>query len=240
MTALDHLVAVVLVLAFPIYSAWDVPRLARRVAADPVRARTRDYFWNMAMLWGLTIALIAAWRWAGRAVGDLGLRLPDGAAAWWWTLLICAVVVGFVVQQAYSVARSPAAQAEVREKLESNPALRTVLPSTPQELRIFYGAAVTAGVCEEVLYRGYLLWYFQSFFPAGVAIGAAILAFGVAHVYQGVRGIFSTGLAGGVAMATYLLTGSLLTPILLHAVLDLVNGFTIYRVCREPAPPSAL
>jgi membrane protease YdiL (CAAX protease family) len=235
MTAFDHLLAVTLMLVFPIYSAWDVPRLARRVAADPRRARTRDYFWNMVILWGLTIALIVAWRWAGRAVRDLGLRLPDGAAAWWWTVIICVAVTGIIVQQAYSVATSPDAQAQVREKFESSPALRTVLPATPQELRVFYGMAVTAGVCEEVLYRGYLLWYFQFLLPPGVAIAAAILGFGVAHAYQGLRGVVSTGIAGAVAMGVYLLTGSLLAPIVLHALLDLVNGSTIYRVGRVSA-----
>jgi membrane protease YdiL (CAAX protease family) len=113
--------------------------------------------------------------------------------------------------------------------------LRTILPSTPREARAFHGIAVTAGVCEEVLYRGYLLWYFQSLMPAGAAIAAAILVFGLGHVYQGIRGIFSTGIAGGIAMAVYLLTGSLVAPILLHVALDLVNGFTIYRVSRGSA-----
>ncbi len=236
MTAFDHLLTVGLVLVFPAYAAWDVPRLARRVAADPLHARTKGYYWNMATLWGLTTALVAGWCWAGRPVRDLGLQLPGSAAGWWWSLLIGGAVIGFIVQQAYSFATLPDAQAQVREKLESHPALRTVLPSTPREARVFHGVAVTAGICEEVLYRGYLLWYFQSLMPVGVAIAAAILVFGLAHAYQGMRGIFSTGVAGAFAMAVSLLTGSLLAPILLHATLDLVNGFTIYRARFGPQP----
>jgi CAAX protease family protein len=232
-TIFDHLFAVILVLVLPAMSAWDVPRLARRVAADPLHARTNAYFSNMAILWGLTTALVVVWWWAGRAVGDLGLQLPDSAARWWWTLLICCAVFGLLGQQAYAFATSPDAQNTLRKQFESQPALQTVLPSTPREWRVFSAAAVTAGVCEEVLYRGYLLWYFQSLVPGGVAIAAAIVAFGVAHVYQGLRGIFGTGIAGAVAMAVYLLTGSLLAPILLHAVHDLVNGFTIYRVSQR-------
>ena len=213
----------------------DVPRLARRIAADPLNARTNAYFWNMAILWGLTTTLVAAWWWAGRPVRDLGLQLPDTAARWWWTLLISGAVIGIIVQQAYSFATSPDAQAQVREKFESDPGFGTVLPSTPREARVFSGGAVTAGICEEVLYRGYLLWYFQSLLPGGAAVAAAIVVFGVAHAYQGMRGIFSTGMAGAFAVAVYLLTGSLLAPILLHATLDLVNGFTIYRASRGTA-----
>jgi membrane protease YdiL (CAAX protease family) len=239
MTVIDHLLAVVLVVVLPALSARDVPRLARRAASDPAQARTRLYFENMAILWGLTTALVAGWWWAGRPVRDLGLQLPGSASGWWWTLLICGVGIGVIVQQAAAFARSPDAHATVRKQFELQPALMTVLPATPKELRVYCGAAVTAGVCEEVQYRGYLLWYFQSLVPGAFAIAAAVLAFGVAHAYQGVRGIFATGMAGALAMAVYLLTESLLAPILLHATLDLVNGFTLYRVIRESTAASA-
>ena len=232
MTVLDHLLAVVLLLVLPALSAWDAPRLARRAASDPIHARTRFYIGNMAILWGLTTALVAGWWWAGRPLRDLGLQPPGSASGWWWTLVMCCAGIGFIVQQAYAFARSPDAHAKVRKQFELQPALRTVLPATPQELRVYSGAAVTAGICEEVQYRGYLLWYFQSLLPGAVAIAAAIVAFGLAHAYQNIRGIFATGMAGALAMAVYLLTESLIAPILLHAALDLVNGFTLNRVIR--------
>lgn len=239
MTAFDHVLAVALVLVLPAQSARDVPRLARRVAAGPSNARTNSYVWNMVILWGSTWALLGAWWWAGRPIRDLGLQLPDTATAWSWTVLIAGAALAFLGRQASSVLRSPDAQAKVRKHLESHPNVRTVLPSTPREARVFGAAATTAGICEEVLYRGFLLWYFQQLLPGGAAIAAAVLAFGVAHAYQGVRGIFATGMAGAIAMAVYLLTGSLLAPIVLHAALDLVNGFTMYaaRFGRNaPAP----
>jgi membrane protease YdiL (CAAX protease family) len=239
MTAFDHLLAVILVLVFPPLTAWDVPRLARRVEADPVNARTIHYQWNMTLLWGLTTMLVVGWEWAGRPLRELGVQLPDRAAAWSWTLLLCSAITGFLVQQAYSVARSPDAQAKVREQLEAQPALRTVLPSTPREARLFVPVAVTAGVCEEVLYRGFLLWYLRALMPAATAIAAAIAAFGVVHAYQGVRGVFSTGMAGAVFMAAYLLTGSLLAPIVLHAIVDLVNGLMLHRMLRPSAAADA-
>jgi membrane protease YdiL (CAAX protease family) len=73
--------------------------------------------------------------------------------------------------------------------------------------------------------------------PRAAAIAAAIVVFGVGHAYQGLRGMFSTGIAGSIAMAVYLLTGSLLAPAVLHVALDLVNGLTIYTVrFGEKAP----
>jgi membrane protease YdiL (CAAX protease family) len=234
-TAFDHAVTLALAAIFPAYAAWDVPRLAQRVAADPVNARTRDYLWSMAIQWGLTLALIAAWWWAARPISHLGLRLPESPAAWWWTLAIGGVGVAIFGQQAYLVATSPDAQAKVRKQLEAQPGVQTVLPANPREARAFCAVAVTAGICEEVLYRGYLLWYLLTLWPGRLAIAAAAAAliFGVGHAYQGARGIVNTAIAGGISMAVYLLTGSLLAPILLHTTLDLANGLTAYRVLRD-------
>jgi membrane protease YdiL (CAAX protease family) len=47
------------------------------------------------------------------------------------------------------------------------------------------------------------------------------VAFGVAHAYQGRAGIVGTGLLGGGMAAMYLQTGSLLLPVVLHALIDL-------------------
>jgi len=228
----DHLLSLFLVVLSPAWVAWDRPRFARRVAADPVNARTKEYIWHIASQWALTLGLIAAWWWAGRPMRDIGVLLPETASAWWWSLLIAGAGIALFCQQAFSVLRSPDAQAKVRTHIESQPGVRTAMPSTPREARVFIGIAISAGICEEILYRGYLLWYFQSLVPVGVAIAAAIVAFGVGHAYQGVQGIIGTGIAGAIAMAVYLLTGSLLAPMVLHAGLDLVNGFAIYRAFR--------
>lgn len=235
MTAFDHALTLTLAVIVPANAAWQVPRMAERIAADPVNGRTREYLWSMAIFWGLALTLIVAWWWAARPIADLGLRLPGGSGAWWWTLAISGVGLAVFAQQAYVVATSPEAQAKLRKQLEAQPGIRTILPSTLREARAFCGVGITAGICEEVLYRGYLLWYLLSLWPGRLAIAAAaaVVIFGVGHAYQGARGIVHTAIAGGVAMAVYLLTGSLLAPMLLHAALDLVNGLTFYRVLRD-------
>ena len=57
--------------------------------------------------------------------------------------------------------------------------------------------------------------------PALVLVLLGAAAFGLAHAYQGVAGIVTTGILGGVLAALYLDTGSLLLPVLLHAAIDL-------------------
>jgi len=75
-----------------------------------------------------------------------------------------------------------------------------------------------------------------------VALVAAAL-FGVAHAYQGARGMLRTGLLGLVLWATYLVTGSILPAMVLHAAIDVRSGSAIRaaleaEAAAAPAPTS--
>jgi membrane protease YdiL (CAAX protease family) len=99
-----------------------------------------------------------------------------------------------------------------------------LLPRTTAERRMFAAVAVTAGVAEEVVFRGFLLVYLTEVVPQtsiGVAMVASSVLFGLAHTYQGVLGVLFTGLAGYWLAGLFVVTGSLLLPIVVHALVDL-------------------
>jgi uncharacterized protein len=63
-----------------------------------------------------------------------------------------------------------------------------LLPQTWNETLIWVALSITAGVCEEVIYRGYLQRQMMALtrgVPAGIVLSAA--AFGAAHAYQGLQ-----------------------------------------------------
>lgn len=100
----------------------------------------------------------------------------------------------------------------------------SLLPRTRVERWAFAAVAVTAGVTEEVLYRGWLVWFLLLAAPVGGYGGAVLVssvAFGLGHAYQGVRGVLLTGLAGFALGQLAYSTGSLLLPVLLHVLVDL-------------------
>jgi membrane protease YdiL (CAAX protease family) len=112
----------------------------------------------------------------------------------------------------------------------------------PGERRLFTLVGVTAGVCEEWLYRGFFLAVVAAVgggLPTPVLVAVGALAFGLAHAYQGVAGIVTTGVLGGVMPGLYLGTGSLLLPVLLHALVDLrfllVPASALPDAVRRPA-----
>jgi len=112
-----------------------------------------------------------------------------------------------------------------------------LLPHSPGELRLFGVVAVTAGICEELLFRGFLIWYFAHVTGLLQAALLSSIAFGIGHAYQGLRYVLVTGLLGAFLSAVYLLTGSLILPMLIHALMDLYSGWVAYRVFGS-APPA--
>ncbi len=78
--------------------------------------------------------------------------------------------------------------------------MRALLPQTATEKRWFDAVSVTAGICEEIIYRGFLFAYFAAWLPgaaAGVVIVLAGLVFGLGHLYQGAAGIVKIDRDGG-------------------------------------------
>jgi membrane protease YdiL (CAAX protease family) len=115
-----------------------------------------------------------------------------------------------------------------------------LLPRTTVERQVFAILAVTAGICEEVLYRGFglaaLRWVAPDLGrPALIAVTA--VAFGLAHLYQGRLGVIATGVLGAYFAWIVIATGSLVPVILLHALLDArILALPLDAVPDSPAP----
>jgi uncharacterized protein len=206
-------------------------RFEGRLRSDP-GARRSFYRRLLVLEWGLALLALIVWLSApGVDAGQVGLRWPQQLPGP-LTGLVVLLVLGFVVVST-RVLRSgallePAAPVrrpgEGRHAEPAANATLAVLPRTPGERRLFTLVGVTAGVCEEWLYRGFFLAVVAAVaggLPDGVLVLVAAAAFGLAHAYQGRVGIVTTGVLGGVMAAVYLQTGSLLLPVLLHAVIDL-------------------
>jgi membrane protease YdiL (CAAX protease family) len=109
--------------------------------------------------------------------------------------------------------------------IQEAPFLEQLLPKTRKEKLVFVGLSFSAGVGEELAYRGFLV-------PALVLVfgsiwGAVLLSslvFGILHAYQGWLGMVRTALLGVVLATSFVVTGSLWPAILAHAMLDVLVG----------------
>ena len=113
----------------------------------------------------------------------------------------------------------------LRRRLDEVPAIgdiRAILPRNRGELP--YGAALglTAGIVEELLFRLALPALLFGVLGSGpLAFGIAALLFGALHLYQGPLGILFAFVLGLLFTLLYLVTGSIIAPIALHALVDL-------------------
>ncbi len=110
-----------------------------------------------------------------------------------------------------------------------------ILPRTQIEFPPFFALAITAGICEEFLYRGFAVAALhRAGIPGwGVVLITAIL-FGLAHTYQGPSGVAGTSVLGLVFGAVRIATGTLAPLIIWHATIDAVAGVAGSKFLLHP------
>jgi membrane protease YdiL (CAAX protease family) len=223
-------VAVYLVVGEPVVGHVLHRRFEGRLRSDP-RARRSFYRRLLVLEWGLAALAFVIWLASGVGPAAVGLSWPrqwPGPVTW----LLVFLVLGFVLASTRALrsgallemASSARRPGEGRHAEEPGHATLAVLPRTAGERRLFTVVGVTAGVCEEWLYRGFFLAVVAAStggLPVWALVAVAAVAFGLAHAYQGPAGIVGTGVLGGGMAVMYLQTGSLLLPVVLHALIDL-------------------
>lgn len=222
----DHVLFAVIALASPLVDFWLYPFLVRASAAGVPGARARAYLVNILTSWGFTACVIALWAvrerpWNALRLGfATPLRLGAGLA------LAAIVVVLLLVQRRALLAR-PDRLARLLGKMKMSNA-EALLPHTRGERRGFAVVSITAGICEEVLFRGFVMWYFAGWgIVAAVAVSS--LFFGLGHIYLGVPHVLRTAIIGLVFAFIVLAAGSLWPAIIIHAAIDLNSGDLGFR-----------
>lgn len=178
-------------------------------------ARVRQYRNVLLLAWGWS-ALIAAGMlldgWPARAVGLLPPRF-DGVPLVSTLALSAGLAIGLVLPLVFR-----------RTLVRHIGTLAELLPRTPVERVWFVAVALTAGFCEELLHRGFLLAFVSVHWPhppLAVVFVLGSVPFGLGHAYQGRRNVVVTGLFGAIATALYLAYRSLWIPVAVHALIDL-------------------
>jgi len=222
MIIFQHVLVLFLAVGMPLWDWYEIPRL--KASSEP-RKKVRYYrkivsaLWFCALLALLTIGILTAFsfktvpgeiHWL--QTGSVTLKFVEG-----FTIgILIAIFLPAVFALRSAKLRAKAGKAAKK--------LAFLLPSTKEERRWWWLVCITAGVCEEFIYRGFLLHYFhvQPFHLSLTwALVVSSLIFGVGHLYQGGLGAVQTALIGFVFGVMFIVTGNLLLPMLVHAVLDL-------------------
>jgi membrane protease YdiL (CAAX protease family) len=228
----DHLLAAVLVVGLPVYAARSYRSFVAAVRAGVPGVRLREYAITMVLHWTLVGVTLLVWWQAARPWTALGLAVPPGPRS----IVGLGITVLVIVLLAYQWTVIQRLDTKGFESLAAQvEPVRELMPHTRAEYRTFQALSITAGVCEEVFYRGYLIWYLATGLGRWPAVLLAGVVFGIAHFYQGKAGVLKTGVIGVLAGVVYAGTGSLLWPMLAHAAIDLQGGAIGWRVVGRRA-----
>ena len=184
------------------------------------RERLSLYASTIAFQW--LAAGVVAWRaWArGLTLDELGL-LVHGRSR----ILIAAIVgaASLGTLQWLNLRRMGRSSGKAREFMQA--LAERILPQSAVELVPYFGLALTAGLCEEFLYRGFAM---AALTRAGLPVWGVVLLssvlFGLAHLYQGRGGIVSTLIIGTVFGTARIAYDGLVPVMAWHFAVDAVAG----------------
>jgi membrane protease YdiL (CAAX protease family) len=112
-----------------------------------------------------------------------------------------------------------------------------ILPQSTIELLPYLALAITAGLCEEFLYRGFAM---AALAHVGLQTWAVVLIssvlFGLAHSYQGRGGVVMTLIIGTILGSSRIAYDCLVPAIFWHGAVDVVAGTAGPRYLSQRPP----
>jgi uncharacterized protein len=235
-TLTQHLLFLFLLVVAPIWDFYHTRKLKRNPGSEQ---KIRYY------------KTICTWLWIASALAIVAIGFrplftissSTGEISWlllhpWVRYLVEALIaIVFILSVVLPVGVVIWKKMTKRPRKYSSAALKSFsyfFPATWTERRWWVLVCITAGVCEETLFRGFMLHYLHAFpwtLNLTLALLIASVIFGSNHLYQGAGGVAGTAIVGFLFGLLFLLTGNLLLPIILHGVMDL----RILAILRPPA-----
>jgi uncharacterized protein len=183
--------------------------------------RVSFYITTMAWEWFLTGYVLLGVRRHGKSLLQVtGTRWTNarevfrdaGVALAFW--MVALIVLGLV--------------ASLLHFNESRPALSALAPEGPVQISLWIVLCITAGFCEETIFRGYLQKQFVTWMgnvPAGIFLSAAI--FGICHIYQGTKAALVIAVYGALFGILAQWRRSMRPGMVAHALHDTVSGLAL-------------
>jgi uncharacterized protein len=161
------------------------------------------YIWHVCRSRGSSLQVLIGGRWS---FGAVAIDVLIGAAFW--------VIVRFVLLGIHSLLDDHAVNAASQ-----------LLPRTMVESIVWVFVSITAGICEELMFRGFLQRQILTLTGSAVlAIGAQAIVFGATHAYQGWRPAVAIVVYGLLAGILAHWRRNLRPGIVAHAWQDIAGG----------------
>lgn len=185
-------------------------------------ALSLHYTFTMLLEWVL-LALVLAGIHQRRAFLARALRSRATTLAQSLSLGVAVYLCGFVTIALVSIALLKTPLAHHRNQAF----VFAMLPRTPAQFLLWFGVSLSAGLCEELIFRGYLLQQLIAWTrrpTLSILLAAAL--FGSVHLYEGLGAILPlAALAIVYGFVAHRSHGDLRAVIIAHTLQDFLVGF---------------
>lgn len=232
LSIVDIVLLGVILVGLPLESVYSRGKTRARLASNEPGIRGKLYRETIAMLWIVTLPILVIWAVSQRSWPELGLGFGTGWQVWaGWGLAALPAI--FFIGQFAMIASSTSAREQINAQLDRNIPLSRFLPHTKSEYRTFRLAGITAGITEEIIFRGYLIWALSLFTPLWAAAIISLIVFTVLHLYQGAQQLPFVFVTGAWFTLIVIVSGSLWPAIALHIFIDVINNDIVWTARKQ-------
>ena len=231
----DHFVAFAFCIALPLYAARQRIKGAS-VFYFTSEQKKQIYVSGSFSLFIMGAVVVSVWLIFRRALPDLGLTQPSNLQSWWWLVIIFILI--YLADTFITLLSKKGIEKSIDDFKKRTPFLPTKNSELPEYLLMCF----SAGVFEEIVYRGYLInycWYLfeGSGYQEPIAVLLPSLAFSIAHFYQGTKAVLKIFLLAAFFGYIFIYSGSLLIVMILHFLVDVAGGLLTIKYLKEHDHP---
>ena len=193
-----------------------------------LKNKSAEYIKTALMLWAVTGFLLYCF-FQGALTVKLPLILP---VTDWKTYLSVSIFVACFAYAKYvifSIKKNENIRLSVLNTLEKDNSLIDILPKSHKEYLLFtLLVSVSAGICEELIFRWFLYSYIEIQSNWVIAVICSSFIFGLWHLYLGWEHVIKTALVGVLLCGIYLYFESIVVAIIAHIFMDVYSGTIAY------------
>ena len=219
MTISTHILVLIIGLIYPAYFLFTYKKTNNRIKKDAYY-RLVDYKQTIFIFWMLT------WFVIGNTFIDKSMPLNFNPTFNIIGIILAALIIIFIGLQIVTSKVSTMEKAEsVIEKMKDN---YHYLPKSKREFIWFNLLSLSAGICEEIIFRLFIFSYLLENTNLVIAFILTNIIFALTHIGSGKQNILSAFFLGLLFTTIYYFTSNIWLSMILHSAIDIGAGFLGY------------
>lgn len=219
-TTTTFLLAIIIGIIYPIYIAFNHKKINENIKNNG-NYRLIDYKQTLIIFWGLTFLVLVNYFFQKQPEMNFTPSLSI------IHIVLMLVIVAFAYFQ-YSTTKVSLESAKfVKEKLKD---IYHYLPKSKKEFKWFLMLSISAGICEEIIFRLFLFEFLKRTTNFLIAFVLTNFIFSATHIGSGKSNLLSSFFLGLLFSIIYYFTDNIWLAIILHIAIDINAGILGYRI----------